>query len=513
MNKTNNRSEERRKFLKSSALGAVALLGTSPSYGSNQPEFWSNRNPDWSADGLSGLLFSQVGYEAGQPVRVVVRLPNKEALPPSAQCVLASVADSKKIQQAPCAYWGELWRSHWWVAEFPPTVEAGEWGVSIQNKGNVLMEDSGLSIGKDILWNETIRLASVDMLERRLHFTKVGAGWQDAGTLWVESPAQSAMIIALNELHEQCGESLEPGFMQRLHQQLTVGCDYLVMTQEKAEELGFPQGAMSHDLLGHEKDILPHDASKAVVALLRTVRTLPDNFQKKKDRYQAVAYQAYQWLVAQAQPMGDYGYSRFQRGLPENTPVPADEWPTRDLLTMCQAALEMDHHGRPEAKAEAVALAQQLLNRQITADHPEHGFYGHFKEFDSLPHSEPSWTHGIIATPEGSQFGTVFSEHRSEPCLHRIAEDDGVGDLHHRRLQVQRKHRAVGLGILDRRGEEIGKRAHRHEGRVGHGALVELPPLLEHGRGAVLGDELDPRRSRLCGGDCRRFLVGKEVAP
>ena len=38
------------------------------------------------------------------------------------------------------------------------------------------------------------------MLERRKHFTKVGAGWQDAGALWVESPAQSAMIICLTDL-------------------------------------------------------------------------------------------------------------------------------------------------------------------------------------------------------------------------------------------------------------------------------------------------------------------------
>ncbi len=251
-----------------------------------------------------------------------------------------------------------------------------------------------------------MHLASVDILERRLHFTKVGAGWQDAGTLWVESPAQSAMIIALNELHEQCGKDLEAEFIRRLYQQLTVGCDYLVMTQAKAEELGFPKGAMSHDLLGHEKDILPHDAAKAVVALLRTVQNLPEEFQEKKDQYRAAAHYAYQWLNTTAKPMGDYGYSRFQRGLSEGIPIPGDEWPTRDLLTLCQAALEMVKHGRAEAEVEAVQWARQLMERQITNNNPRDGYYGHFKEFESLPHTEPSWTHGIIATPEGSQFGT-----------------------------------------------------------------------------------------------------------
>ena len=406
MNKTNNSSEERRKFLKSSTLGAVALLNTSPSYGSSQPELLFHRHPDWSADGLSGLLFSQVGYEAGHPVRVLVRLPQKDALPSGAVCVLTAADNQEKTQQVPCTYWGNIWKSHWWVAEFPATTEAGEWTVAIQDGNNVLMQDAELKVGKDILWNETVHLASVDILERRLHFTKVGAGWQDAGTLWAESPAQSAMIIALTELQEQCGAQLKPAFTQRLHQQLTVGCDYLVMTQAKAEELGFPKGAMSHDLLGHEKDILPHDAAKAVVALLRTVQTLPDDFQEKKDQYRATAYHAYQWLVNQAKPMGDYGYSRFQRGIPEDTPIPADEWPSRDLLILCQAALEMVKHGRPEAKDEAVQRARQLMDRQITRERSESGFYGHFKEYDSLPHTEPSWTHGIIATPEGSQFGT-----------------------------------------------------------------------------------------------------------
>ena len=382
------------------------MLSTPPSRGTQPSTPVAQPNPDWSADGLSGLLFSQVGYEAGQPVRVLVRLPKKDALPSGAVCVLTASDQQSKTQQAPCSYWGECWKSHWWVAEFPATTHVGVWEVAVRDGGTVLMQDTGLRVGEHQLWNETARLASVDILERRKHFTKVGAGWQDAGTLWAESPAQSAMIIALGELHERCGDDLDAAFKQRLHEQLTVGCDYLVMTQEKAEELGFAKGALSHDLLGHEKDILPHDAAKAVVALLRAVQTLPDSFGDKKDRYRATAHHAYEWVVNRAKPMGDYGYSRHQRGLPEGTPIPADEWPTRDLLTLCQAALEMVKHGRPEAKDEAVQRARQLMDRQIREENSESGFYGHFREYDSLPHTEPSWTHGIIATPEGSQFGT-----------------------------------------------------------------------------------------------------------
>ena len=121
------------------------------------------------------------------------------------------------------------------------------------------------------------------MLERRVHFTKVGAGWQDAGTLWVESPAQSAMIIAISELVEKSADHIDEVLKNRIYRQMEVGCDYLVMTQQKAGEIGFPAGSMSHDLLGHEKDVLPNDAVKAVIALSRVGQAVTDSSRQKRN--------------------------------------------------------------------------------------------------------------------------------------------------------------------------------------------------------------------------------------
>ena len=78
--------------------------------------------------------------------------------------------------------------------------------VEVDSNGKKLFWANGLKVGHNILWDSTIEWSSVDMLERGRHFTGVGAGWQDAGTKWVESPAQSAMIIALEELLEQTPE-------------------------------------------------------------------------------------------------------------------------------------------------------------------------------------------------------------------------------------------------------------------------------------------------------------------
>jgi len=408
-----NNKFSRRNFLKTGAISSVAIAGvgslasceTKTAKEKTEPFPLFNGENYKSEEGVAGLLFSQVGYEPGLPVRIVVRMPKKELLPETVNCVLTPTYQENE-HKTECKYWGEIWQSHWWVAEFPAIDEEGEWNVEIQNEGKTVFQDSGLKVKKNILWDNTIEWSSVDMLERRSLFTGVGSGWQDAGTLWVESPAQSAMIISLEELLEKKKESFDEEFLERIYTQITVGCDYLILTQEKAKELGFPTGSMSHDALKHEKDILPHDAMKAVLALAKAVQLLPEKFAEKKQKYAESAKLAFDWLLNTAKPMGDYGYVKMQRGLPETAEIPKNEWPTRDLLTMCRAALEMQKIGVENANELAVDFARKVMVRQIQKEKAMSGFYGHFCEFDSLEHAEPSWTHGIVPGAKGSQFGT-----------------------------------------------------------------------------------------------------------
>jgi len=406
-------SISRRNFMKSTAVASTAMLGVSALSGCSETtvnkrkpsKFPENLIKNYKpSDGVSGLLFSQIGYELGLPVRVVVRLPKKEMLQGETVCKLIPISEGKSYETE-LKYHSEIWKSHWWVAEFKDIVESGEWDIEVENGNKCVFADTGLQIGENILWEKTIEYASVDMLERRLHFTKVGAGWQDAGTLWVESPAQSAMIIALTELLELTPERFDQQFKDRIYKQITVGADYLILTQTKATELGFPKGSFSHDLLGHEKDIIPSDAIKAVVALCRAARFLPENLAVKKKVYLESAESAIQWLTTNAMPMGDYGYVKMQRGIPESTVIPKDEWLTRDLLMLCQASLELYKSGNKNAKKLALDYARKIIARQITKEDSRNGFYGHFQEFDSLKHAEPSWIHGIVPSEKGTQFG------------------------------------------------------------------------------------------------------------
>jgi hypothetical protein len=219
----NNQSFSRRDFVKTGILSTVAVTGagalTSCSANSElkskQEIITLFQGDNWKPDdGTGGLLFSQVGYEPGLPVRILIRLPKKELLTGKSTCRLIPSGNEEKHETI-CVYWGEIWQSHWWVAEFNG-LEEGEWLTEIVSKGQCVFRDSGLIVKKNILWDSTIEWSSVDMLERRRHFTGVGAGWQDAGTLWVESPAQSAMIISLEELLEKKKETFDEKFLDRI---------------------------------------------------------------------------------------------------------------------------------------------------------------------------------------------------------------------------------------------------------------------------------------------------------
>ncbi|MCC5928849.1 MAG: hypothetical protein JJU28_06355 [Cyclobacteriaceae bacterium] len=402
----------RRAFIKTAPLtaltGGIALSACGRKDDSPAPcaETFPIFNPALlSEKGPVGLLFSQLGYEPGWPVRLVLRAPGKDYFQPGTICRLRP-CNAKQVYETTCDYWGEVWGEHWWQIEFKDIPKGGTWSIEIVQGDNVLISDREVLVEQGCLWNQTIHLASADMLERRSHFTKVGAGWQDAGALWVESPAQSAMIISLTEIIESSPFSLDKSLEERLFKQIVVGCDYLVMTQKKAREMGYDQGAFTHDLHGNERFILPNDANKACVALFRAARLLPDMYAEKKEIYLASGLKAFRWLTSTAQPIGIQGLEPFQRGISNESRIPSNEWPTRDLVMMAWAALEKWRlDSSDSSKAKCIEFVRKVMLRQIPKENGQMGFYGHFREFDSLPHSESSWVHGIKYIQGGTEFG------------------------------------------------------------------------------------------------------------
>ena len=71
-----------------------------------------------------------------------------------------------------------------------------------------------------------------------------------------------------------------------------------------------------------------------------------------------------------------------------------------------------------------------------------------------------------------------------------VAEHDGVRDLHHCRLDVQREHHASLAGVFNLTLVELKQRLFAHEHAVDDFAFEQLNLRLEHQRLATLGDQL-----------------------
>ncbi len=109
----------------------------------------------------------------------------------------------------------------------------------------------------------------------------------------------------------------------------------------------------------------------------------------------------------------------------------------------------------------------------------------------------------------GGEVGAVPLEGLGEEGAHDVAEDDRVGDLHHRRLEVHGEQDALLLGAGDLRLEELAQRGDSHHGGVDDLTGEDRYGLAQDGGGAVLGDVLDPQRAGL--GDHDGLLGGTEV--
>ena len=102
------------------------------------------------------------------------------------------------------------------------------------------------------------------------------------------------------------------------------------------------------------------------------------------------------------------------------------------------------------------------------------------------------------STPAAASVVAVLGEDVGEEGLDRVAEDDRVGDLHHRGLEVEREQHALGLGVGDLLGEERVERGDAHERGVDDLAGEDREAVLEHGDGAVGGRRSSMRQR------CRR---------
>ncbi|HCE42538.1 MAG TPA: hypothetical protein DET40_03200 [Lentisphaeria bacterium] len=350
----------------------------------------------------TGLLYSQVGYELGWPMKAIVRGPDASLLSKAATFQILEQTSGVVVLEGPLSNWGGKWGSCWWIADFSAFQGEGSFIILIRDRGQEKFRSEPFEIGKGILWRKTWKMVAIDQNERRSHLAMNRVGWQDCGASWQEANSHTALIDGFCDLLEYSKDRIPSGDLKRLEAQIVNGCDYLSLLQDHATKLGLGEGALSHQKPRYEEVVLPGDVSKAVMVWARASRMLSETHAAKRQEYLGRSEKAFKWLKT-ARPIR-IGFSHINHGAPKDFVVP-DEWTTRDLMMMCWAAFELTLCGHEEYRADAVALASKIMRRQVPRTRAEDGLFGHFYTFDTSDLTEKAWVHNVDKNELGMDAG------------------------------------------------------------------------------------------------------------
>lgn len=329
----------------------------------------------------TGILTSQIGYEWGDPIRIIARGP-RELLNESARFIVRQ--NEREVSRGAVELWGEKWGDCWWVAD-ASGLEAGVYTLAISDGATTLQSDV-FEVGEDILWCKSWRIVALEQAERRAVFAMNKIGWQDCGMPWQEANSHAAYILGFCDLLEFARARLSDEEIAGIQAQIRNGCDYLALLQDRARELNLGDGALSHQTPKYEEVVLPSDVALAIVAWARAARLISG-----QSDYAERARDAWTWLQ-NAAPF-NANFSAFNHGTPPDFEPPA-QWRTRERLMQMWGALELHQLGQLDLQP-CLDLAQQVMARQVPRGQNAAGLYGHFALFDDCEISEKAWTHHI----------------------------------------------------------------------------------------------------------------------
>ncbi|GAB4491685.1 MAG: hypothetical protein Fur0016_02150 [Anaerolineales bacterium] len=361
----------------------------------------------------TGLLISQIGYDLRAPMRAIWR----GALTEGASFRLQNES-GETILEKPLTFWGNCWGSDWWIADFSELTTAGAFTLTLEASNMPPVTCPPFNVGEYHLWHSTVKTVAIEQFERRAELARFGNGWKDCGSDMREVGSHTGALIGLLDLLNIGLEWLGPEDGLRLAKQIMHGCDYLVLCQQRADDLGWPPGSVVHEIPNHPV-LIPQDQGQFVVAIAKASRHIYELDRERGLDYLNRAAAAYEFLTRQCQPSALPHFSAKLHGAPEGylpsplTPLPQREghldaahlptgeepgmretgFMTADLLMMVWGAVELAKSGKPEYLEEAIRRADQILSRQVAHDTPEGEFYGHFYTFDDHLFTEKAFTH------------------------------------------------------------------------------------------------------------------------
>ncbi len=349
---------------------------------------------------VHGFLYSQIGYDIGDPMRALIRSDDRARVSDGASFAVAD-ADGKEIASGPVRYWGHAWKTHWWELDFSGVAESGEYVITVTDRGETMYTSEPVRIGEHVVWDASFEAVALDQLEARALLARNGVGWKDCGAEWREANSHATMVIglctALDLGHGWIGADTD-----RLLAQIHRGCEYLGILQDTAGRVGAPAGSLVHEIPNHMV-IIPGDSAQAAVALAYAGRLIADIDGERSAEYLARADAAMEYLLLRAEPHPADNFSASNHGAPTEYVVPP-EFMTRDVAMMIWGCIELYAAGRTGFKGHAVRLARELMSRQIPENEKEGEFYGHFRTFPGSPFTEKANCHHHVGHDTGTTF-------------------------------------------------------------------------------------------------------------
>lgn len=358
----------------------------------------------------TGLLTSQIGYDLRAPMRALWR----GALPEGAAFRLLD-ASQETVLEKPMQFWGTCWGSDWWIADFSELRRPGSYSLAIADGAVELQASQPFPVGEYQLWRSTVKTVGIDQFEQRAAAARFGNGWKDCGADWREVCSHTGALIGLLDLLNIGYEWLGREDSLRLARQIIHGCDFLVLCQQRAADLGWPEGSLVHEIPNHPV-LIPQDQGQAAVALAKAARAVYEIDRERGSDYLERAARAYEFFSHRCRPGGLPNFAPMLHGAPPGyLPAFPDEtsetsgFMTGDLLMMVWGAVELARSGRPQYLEDAVLRTRQVLGRQVKKEAPEGGFYGHFNTYDDHLFTEKAFLHHHV----GHDTGVLFNHYQA----------------------------------------------------------------------------------------------------
>ena len=93
----------------------------------------------------NGILSSQLGYELGYPIRVMIRSNQCDYLSNDAIFDVVNM-ENESVLSGQVEKWGKKWESYWWTADLSQLKHQGSYIVNIKIKDHVLLTSDTIEI-------------------------------------------------------------------------------------------------------------------------------------------------------------------------------------------------------------------------------------------------------------------------------------------------------------------------------------------------------------------------------